>query len=134
MRILPWLFSLATAVWFGVMAYRARRSWLLWALGGALFALVTTTMIEGVGKAAFIPLSDEAVVMFRIKLAAVSAFNVVFLGWLLTLSLQRRKLVYWRQSRNSAQPKKGKNVESTLSRPRRAETQLVHCPAPARAK
>jgi len=92
MQMLPWSFSLATAIWFGMMARRAGRNWVPWALGGALFALVTTTVILGVSQAAFIPLSHGAVVRFRIKTVAAACLIVGFLGWLLTLSLQRWRL------------------------------------------
>jgi hypothetical protein len=89
MHQLPWLTSLATAVWFGFMAYRAGRNWALWVVGGALFALVTTTLVLGVAEAAFIPLSHDAMVRFQALTAFVAVLVVAVAGWLFTLDLQR---------------------------------------------
>jgi hypothetical protein len=89
MQNLPWLFAVVTAVWFGAMAFRARRNWVPWAGAGALFGLVTATIIMGLGEAAFMPISHEAEVRFRIKTIVATAAVVGILGWLFTLDLQR---------------------------------------------
>jgi hypothetical protein len=89
MHLLPWLTSLGAAVWFGIMAYRGGRNWALWVVGGALFGLVTTTLILGVAQAAFIPLSHDALVHFHLLVGVVAVSVVVALGWLFTLDLQR---------------------------------------------
>jgi hypothetical protein len=89
MHQLPWLTSLGAAVWFGIMAYRGGRNWALWVVGGALFGLVTTTLILGVAEAAFIPLSHDALVHFHVVIAIVAVLVVAVLGWLFTLDLQR---------------------------------------------
>ena len=83
----PWAFSLATAIWFGLMARRADRSWLLWGIGGAFLALASSTIVLGVSEAVFIPLSHEACVHSRIGSVAAAALTVGALGWLVTLSL-----------------------------------------------
>lgn len=89
--MLPWLLSLATAVWFGLIAHRAGRNWALWMIGGALFALAATTMTDGVIRAASIPLSHATAVHVRAEMVAVALLSVGFLGWLLTLGLHRRR-------------------------------------------
>ena len=89
MHQLPWLTSLGAAVWFGIMAYRGGRNWALWVVGGALFGLVTATLILGVAEAAFIPLSHDALVRFHVLMAILAVLVVAVLGWLLTLDQQR---------------------------------------------
>ncbi len=47
--LIPWPVAAATAAWFGVMAYKAGKSVVLWAIGGGLLGLVVTTIILGLG-------------------------------------------------------------------------------------
>jgi hypothetical protein len=129
MHTVPWLISLTTAVWFGVLARRVRHNWLLWAAGGALFGLVSTTMIEGIGEAAFVPVSHEAVVLFRVKVAAMDLCSVGFLGWLFTFDLRRRHLALWKRKGHGDPPEKGKNLKSTLQQPVQPECGPEHVPA-----
>ena len=97
MEMLPWFIGFGTAVWFGVMARRAGvRNRLSWAAGGAVLGLVATTMVLGLGRAVFLPLSHQAVILFRIKTGAAVLGIVGFLGWVCTLSLQRW-YAGWRQ-------------------------------------
>jgi len=84
MQTVPWAFALVTAVWFGMKARAAGRNWLGWALGGGVFALTATTFVLGVSQAAFIPLSQTAVVWFRIKSVAAAALMVGAVGCFLT--------------------------------------------------
>lgn len=88
MQMLPWMFAAGAAVWFGVMAGRAGRNWWSWAAGGAVLGLVATTLVRGLGEAVFLPLSHEAVVLFRVKTVAAAFGIVALLGWLFTLGLQ----------------------------------------------
>jgi hypothetical protein len=117
MTILPWLFFVATAFWFGRVAYRAGRNWGLWAVGGALLGLVVSTMTEGLAQATFIPLSDDAVVAFHVRLVALALVNVGVLGWLFTFRLHRRHFVFWRPGWHKAQPEDGKKFASTGAQP-----------------
>jgi hypothetical protein len=94
---LPWMFSAATAMWFGVMAARAGRSWWLWGTVGAVFALVTSTIYLGLRQSAFIPISYQAEVNFHIKSVVGAAAVIGFFGWLFTLSLQRWFGALWKQ-------------------------------------
>lgn len=80
---------LGTALWFGFMARRAGRNWLPWVLGGALLALVVTTLVFGVAEAMFLPVSHEAYVRFRIKSIAADTLAIVVLGLLTTIVLWR---------------------------------------------
>jgi len=83
-------FGAAAAVWFGLMARRADRAWLGWALGGGIFGLAASTVVLGVLHAQFLPVSQAAYVHFRIR-SFLEAFLVVLVfGWLLTLSVHRR--------------------------------------------
>jgi|SRR5208337_4517615 len=87
--MMPWLFALGTAVWFGAMGKRAGRNWFGWALGGAMFALVTSTIVLGVSHAMFLPMSHAAEDAHRLKSLAFTLFVVLVLGWLLTTGLHR---------------------------------------------
>jgi len=88
MQMLPWFFAFGTALWFGVMAGRAGRNRLSWAAGGAVLGLVATTVVRGLGEAVSLPLSHEAMVLFRVKTVAAAFGTVGFLGWAFTLGLQ----------------------------------------------
>ena len=91
----PWLFALATAVWFGWMAHRAGRTWISWALGGAFFALVATTLVLGVSGAMFVPMSHEAIETHRVKSLAACAFVVLLFGWIFSAGLHRHPQKIW---------------------------------------
>src|SRR6266853_1608889 len=97
MERIAWLFSLVTALWFGVMARRAHRNWLLWGVAGGVFALANSTIVFGLSEAAFIPLSEDANVHFRKVTTSTAAGIVGSLGWLFTLSLQRWHLGHWKE-------------------------------------
>jgi len=89
---IPWPIAVATAAWFGVMAYKAGKSMALWAIGGGLMGLVVTTIILGLGQATFIPFSTEEIAPFRIKMAALAVLVVGCAGWLFTGTLHRHLL------------------------------------------
>ena len=102
----PWLFALATAVWFGWMAHFAGRNWLSWALGGALLGLVATTLVLGVSGAQFIPMSHDAAEMHRIKSLAACAFVVLLFGWIFSSGLHQHPQKLWQLLRGT--PSTGK--------------------------
>ena len=89
MYIIPWLFSIATGIWFGMAAARAERSWLLWAGGGALFALIVSTILLGLGHAALIPVRTNAYSHMILRSVAASAVLIGIPGWLILRSLRR---------------------------------------------
>ena len=95
---IPWPVAVATAVWFGVMAYKAGKNRVLWAIGGGLLGLVVTTVVLGLGQATFIPYSTEEIVPFRIKATALAILLVLGAGWLFTGSLHRHLLASFKRS------------------------------------
>jgi hypothetical protein len=95
--LVPWFLAAAAAVWFGWMAQRSGRNLLLWGLGGAVFALVTTTIIFGLGHAAAIPFSDQESHTLHYEWAALSAAVIVAFGWLVTTPLHRHLLRLWQR-------------------------------------
>jgi len=90
--VIPWPVALATAAWFGVMAYRSGKNCVLWAIGGGLLGLVVTTIVLGLGQATFIPYSTEEITPFRLKMTALAVVLVLGVGWLFTGSLHRHLL------------------------------------------
>jgi hypothetical protein len=90
--VIPWPVAVATAIWFGVMAYKSGKNCALWAIGGGLLGLVVTTIVLGLGQATFIPFSTEEIAPFRIKLAVLAILLVLIAGWLFTGSLHRHLL------------------------------------------
>ena len=85
----PWIFAVLTSGWFGWMAYRAGRSWMIWAVGGAAFGLVGSTLVLGLGHASSIPFSEHQRRMDQLKWIAAAALLIALIGWLLTAGLHR---------------------------------------------
>jgi hypothetical protein len=98
-RLVPWLFCLATAVWFGWLARSNGRNWVLWALGGGLFGLAITTIVLGLGHAVFVPISHEAYVRFAVGIVATAAVVVLLLGWVFTANLHGHHRSIWARIR-----------------------------------
>jgi hypothetical protein len=90
-EILPWLFAALTGGWFGWMASRAGRSWALWAVGGAAFGLVASTIVIGLGRAGSIPYSEQQASLDRLKWSAAAVLLIGAVGWLLTAGLHRHR-------------------------------------------
>jgi len=90
--VIPWPVAAATAIWFGVMAYKAGKNCALWAIGGGVLGLALTTMVLGLAQATFIPFSSDEIAPFRLKAAALAVLLVVFVGWLFTGTLHRHLL------------------------------------------
>ncbi len=86
-NIAPWCFAALTAIWFGVLASRAQRNWVLWALGGGLFALVVTTIVFGLSRATLIPISYETATHVRLRAAVISFLLLLVFGWIFTNNL-----------------------------------------------
>jgi hypothetical protein len=89
---IPWPVALAAAGWFVVMATKAGKNRVLWALGGGMLGLVVTTLIVGLGQATFIPFYSAAVAPFRMKAAVLAILLVAGIGWLFTGTLHRHLL------------------------------------------
>jgi len=90
--LIPWPVAAATAIWFGVMAYKAGKNAALWAIGGGLLGLVLTTIVVGLAQATFIPYSTEAIAPFRLKVAVLAIVLILCVGWLFTGTLHRHLL------------------------------------------
>ena len=70
--LIPWPVAAATAAWFGVMAYKAGKNCVVWAIGGGVLALVVTTIVMGLAQATFIPYYTEEIAAFRLKVAGLA--------------------------------------------------------------
>lgn len=90
--LIPWPVAAATAIWFGVMAYKAGKNCALWAIGGGLLGLVLTTIVMGLAQATFIPYSTEEIAPLRFKVALLAILLVLCVGWLFTGTLHRHLL------------------------------------------
>ncbi len=93
--LVPWLLACATAVWFGLLAVRAGKSWTLWGLAGGAFGLVSSTCILGLGHATGIPFSDQARAALHMEWTLAAVAVILFVGGLFTWNL-------WRKSRREA--------------------------------
>jgi hypothetical protein len=89
---IPGPVALFTAAWFGVMAYRGQKNFVLWAIGGGMLGLIVTTLVLGLAQATFIPFYTGEIAPFRMKIAALAIFLVLGVGWLFTGSLHRHLL------------------------------------------
>lgn len=90
--VVPWPVAIATAIWFGIMAYKSGKNCVLWAIGGGLLGLVVTTIVMGLGQATFIPFFTGELMPFRLKVAGLAILLVFFVGWLFTGTLHRHLL------------------------------------------
>jgi len=88
--IAPWILSIVTAIWYGIMGYKADGHWLGWALGGAFFALAASTLILGVCNAAFIPRSPEEYASIQVKSVLLAFLPVLLVGGSAMIILMRK--------------------------------------------
>jgi hypothetical protein len=119
----PWPVAAAIAIWFGVMAYKAGKNAVLWGIGGGVLALVVTTIVMGLGQAAFIPFTSEEQSMFRIKIGALAIFIMFILGWLFTGSLHPHLLAPWRRAKETPKPLPKDPVPPAAAKPAGTPTQ-----------
>jgi hypothetical protein len=64
----------------------------LWAIGGATFGLVISTIMIGLGRASTIPYSDHHATIAGLKWIVVAVLLILAVGWLLTAGLHRHHL------------------------------------------
>jgi hypothetical protein len=95
--IIPWPVAFVTAGWFAVMALKARKNAALWAIGGGVLGLIVSTIILGLAQAVFIPMADNEVTPYRIKMAFVAILVVFVLGWLFAGSIHPHFLALWKR-------------------------------------
>ncbi len=108
----PWLLAGLTGAWFGWMAHRAGRNLTLWGVGGAAFALVTSTIVLGLGQAAAIPYSDHDRSVEHLEWVLSAVALIAILGWLLTMSLHRHHLAIWGTFRPDSSPVEANAADS----------------------
>jgi hypothetical protein len=97
MQYVPWLLALATAVWFALMARKAGRSLVQWALTGAVFGLVVSTIVLGLGNATGFPFSNHERTILHIKCTGAAILVIVVFGWVITAGLHRHHLALWKR-------------------------------------
>jgi hypothetical protein len=102
--LIPWPVAAATAIWFGVMAYKAGKNAALWAIGGGLLGLVLTTIVMGLAQATFIPYSTAEIAPLRFKVAVLAILLVLCVGWLFTGTLHRHLLAALKRTAAPPQP------------------------------
>ncbi len=90
LMIAPWIFSIVTAIWYGIMGHKADGHWLRWALGGAFFALAASTLVLGVCIAAFIPRSPEEYASNQVKSLVLAFLPILLVGGGLMIGLMRK--------------------------------------------
>jgi hypothetical protein len=95
--VIPWPVAIITAIWFAVMAVKARKNAALWAIGGGALGLIVTTIILGLGQSMFIPMSDAEIIPFRIKMSLLAIVVVAGMGWLFAGSLHPHVFTPWRR-------------------------------------
>ena len=114
---IPWPVAFATAVWFGIMAHKAGKNAVTWCIGGGLLGLVVTTLVMGLGQAAFIPFTSSEEAAFRVKITAFAVFVVFCLGWLFTASLHPRLFTFWRRSAQLPKPASNEPTVAPTAKP-----------------
>ena len=72
----PFILAFVAAIGFGFLAFRARRNWVAWALGGAAFGLVTATFASGLANAAAVPYTQAVRTSHQLIAAAVTVVIV----------------------------------------------------------
>jgi hypothetical protein len=112
----PWPVAAAAAAWFGIMAYKAGKNGVLWAIGGGLLGLIITTLVMGLGQAAFVPFTSAEQSAFRLKIGGAAVLIVLFVGWWFTGSLHPRLLAPWRSVEEM--PKPGPKEPAPVSPPK----------------
>ena len=70
---------------------------MLWAVGGAVLGLIVTTLVMGLAQASFIPMTDDQVMPFRIKIAFLAVLVVFGTGWLFAGSIHPHLLQLWKR-------------------------------------
>jgi len=118
--LVPWVLAIGAAAWFGFSAHKAGRSPVSWGLGGAVFGLLTTTFVFGLGQAMLIPYSDHQRHLATIRWTVIAVFLIALLGWVLTASLRPNGLRFWRGK--PAQNSPPAEAKPTSAKPQTART------------
>jgi hypothetical protein len=97
MIYVPWLLALITAGCFALLARKAGRNLVPWALTGAVIALVAGTIVLGLGKATDNPFSDQQLKLFQMRWVVEAVLTIAVVSWFFTLSLHQHHLALWRK-------------------------------------
>ena len=89
LQSVPWLVAFATGAWCCVVAWRSRQSRVFWVIGGAVYALIVSTMVIGLFQAAFIPLRESAATWLAVKAIGISVLLIGIPGGFVTWQLWR---------------------------------------------
>ena len=81
---------LIMAIWFGITARQAGRSWLAWSIGGAAFAFIISTIVVNLGAAMFGPFTVDGYIPFRIVSAIIAIAVTVLVGRQLMAGLKKK--------------------------------------------
>ena len=117
MQYIPWVLAAATAVWFAWMARKAERSVVQWTLTGAVFGLVTATIVLGLCQATGIPFSDHERTVLHLESTAAAALIIAAVGWVITLGLHRQHRALWNRGGNVL-PTTAKDSTASRSEPK----------------
>jgi hypothetical protein len=101
--VIPWPVAAATALWFGFMAWKSRKTVALWAIGGGVLGLVLSTLVLGLAQSMFIPFYTGQTHIFRVKVAVLAILVVFCVGWLFTGGLHRRMFASWKTKKAEPQ-------------------------------
>lgn len=85
----PWILAAVTALWFGWAGWRTGRNWVACALGGAVFGLVTATIVFGLGHSVAFPFCVQDVVKEHARWTVESILVILILGWPMSMNLRR---------------------------------------------
>ncbi len=116
-QYVPWVLALATAVWFSLMARKAERSVVQWALTGAIFGLATATIVLGLCHAVANPFSNHERTILHVKWTVAAAAAIAVLGWVVTAGLHRHHLKLWHRATGTPPPP-GKDSLAAKPEPR----------------
>jgi|SRR4051812_15412865 hypothetical protein len=86
----PWLLSIFAGIWFWFLGKNYAGRAFGWAAAGAIFALVTSTLVVGVCNASFIPHSHEEQVSFGIQAFILALLPTFLVSGSMMLMLSRR--------------------------------------------
>ena len=101
---IPWPIAAATALWFGLLAWKSRKTVVLWAIGGGVLGLVLSTLVLGLAQATFIPFHTGEIASFRLKMTVLAVLLVAGVGWLFTGSIHRRTALAREKAAEASSP------------------------------
>jgi phosphoribosylformimino-5-aminoimidazole carboxamide ribotide isomerase len=89
LQFIPWVLAAITGAVLAWVGYRSRGAWAPWAIGGAIYALVISTIVIGLFHASFLPLSEAAESSMHLKATLFSLLLILAVGALFTFRMWR---------------------------------------------